>query len=220
MKVADADKDGDMDLILGNIGENFYLQVSNEKPSGLYVYDFDQNGLAEKILSRTVNKEEVPVFMRREMADQIPSLKKQNLKHGEYAKKKVADLFEKNISKAQRLSVNYSSSCIAYNNGKEVQLSSVNAIEVTDVNKDGYPDLLMAGNFFDLLPQLCRLDASYGHVLINNQKGGFTVVPMKQTGIRVPGQTRDIVSFNYQKQTNYLFLVNNATPVWYQFKNK
>lgn len=230
MKTADVDKDGDMDLILGNVGENFYLQVNDHKPSDLYVYDFDQNGLPEKVLSRTVNNKEVPVFMRREMADQIPVLKKQNLKHRDYAKKTVQDLFGSNLSKAQKLTVNYSSTSIAYNNGKgafvikalpmEVQLSSVNAIDVTDVNNDGYPDLLMAGNFFDLLPQLCRLDASYGHVLINDKKGGYTVLPMNATGINVPGQTRDIVSFGYKNLTNYLFLVNNATPVWYQFKNK
>ena len=230
MKVADVDKDGDIDLILGNIGENFYLQVNDQKPSALYEYDFDQNGLPEKVLSRTVNNKEVPVFMRREMADQIPLLKKQNLKHSDYAKKTVQDLFGSNLSKAQKLKVNYSSTSIAYNNGKgafvvkalpmEVQLSSVNAIDVTDVNSDGYPDLLMAGNFFDLLPQLCRLDASYGHVLINDKKGDYTVLPMNTTGINVPGQTRDIVSFSYKNQTNYLFLVNNATPVWYQFKKK
>jgi hypothetical protein len=230
MKIADVDKDGDMDLILGNIGENFYLQVNDQNPSSLYVYDFDQNGLPEKVLSRTVKNKEVPVFMRREMADQIPILKKQNLRHQDYAKKTVQELFGNNLSKAQKLTVNISSTCIAYNNGKgsftlkalptEVQLSSVNAIEVTDVNNDGYPDLMLAGNFFDLLPQLCRLDASYGHVLINDQKGGFTLLPMNVTGINVPGQTRDIVSFKYKNQTNYLFLVNNATPVWYQFKNK
>jgi enediyne biosynthesis protein E4 len=230
MKAADVDKDGDMDLILGNIGENFYLQVNDQKPSSLYVYDFDQNGLPEKVLSRTVNSKEVPVFMRREMADQIPILKKQNLKHQDYAKKTVQDLFGNNLSKAQQLTVNYSSTSIAYNNGKgvfelkalpmEVQLSSVNAIEVTDVNGDGYPDLLMAGNFFDLLPQLCRLDASYGHVLMNNKKGGFAVLPMDVTGINIPGQTRNIVSFKYNNQSNYLFLVNNAAPVWYQYKRK
>jgi hypothetical protein len=228
MKVADVDKDGDMDLLLGNIGDNFYLQPTAKAPVHLYVNDFDANGVKEKVLSRTIQNKEVPVFMRREMADQIPSLKKQNLKHQEYAKKTIQQLFENTLSQSQNLIVNYSSSCIAYNNGKgsftisalpiPVQFSSVNAIEVNDINSDGFPDLLLAGNFYDLLPQLCRLDASFGHVLINNQKGGFDVVPMAGSGINVPGQTRDIVSFNFRKQRNFLFLVNNQTPVWYQLQ--
>lgn len=229
MNVADVDKDGDMDLILGNIGENFYLQTNSNNPSYLYVYDFDQNGTQEKVLSRTFKEKEVPVFMRREMADQIPSLKKQNLKHQEYAKKTVQQLFDKTLSSANKLTVNYAASCIAYNDGKGeftvkalpyvVQLSSINAIHVTDINNDDYPDLLMGGNFFDVLPQLCRLDASYGHVLINDKKGGYTVLPMNATGINVPGQTRDIISFNFKGQPNFLFLVNNEQPVWYQFNN-
>ncbi len=230
MKVADVDRDGDTDLILGNIGDNFYLQVDESHPSNLYVYDFDQNGTQEKVLSRTINEREVPVFMRREMADQIPSLKKQNLKHQEYAKKTVQQLFDQTLNAAQKNTVNYSSSCIAYNNGKggftikklpdEVQFSSVNAIDITDVNNDGYPDLLLGGNFFDLMPQLCRLDASYGHVLVNDRKGGFSLMPMSATGINVPGQVRDIVSFQFQRQLNYLFLVNNQQPVWYQINNR
>jgi hypothetical protein len=217
-----------MDVLLGNIGDNFYLQPSTTAPVHLYINDFDANGVKEKVLSRTIQNKEVPVFMRREMADQIPSLKKQNLKHQEYAKKSIQQLFESTLSQSQNLTVNYASSCIAYNNGKgsftinalpmPVQFSSVNAIEVSDINNDGFPDLLLAGNFYDLLPQLCRLDASFGHVLINNQKGGFDVVPMAGSGINVPGQTRDIVSFNFRKQRNILFLVNNQTPVWYQLR--
>jgi hypothetical protein len=228
MKVADVDNDGDMDVLLGNIGDNFYLQPSTTAPVHLYINDFDANGVKEKVLSRTIQNKEVPVFMRREMADQIPSLKKQNLKHREYAKKSIQQLFESTLSQSQNLTVNYASSCIAYNNGKgsftinalpmPVQFSSVNAMEVSDINKDGFPDLLLAGNFYDLLPQLCRLDASFGHLLINNQKGGFDVVPMAGSGINVPGQTRDIVSFNFRKQRNILFLVNNQTPVWYQLR--
>jgi enediyne biosynthesis protein E4 len=225
---SDIDKDGDTDLILGNIGENFYVHATNNEPAHLYVHDFDGNGVKEKVFTHTVFGKEVPVFMRREMADQIPSLKKQNLKHQEYAKKTVQELFKNNLNNASKLSANYTSSCIAYNDGKgnftvkpfpaEVQLSSINAIHVADINNDAYPDLVMGGNFFDLLPQLCRLDASYGHVLLNDTKGWFTVVPMKRTGICVPGQTRDIVSFRFKEQQNYLFLVNNETPVWYQLQ--
>jgi hypothetical protein len=49
--VSDLDKDGKLDLILGNLGENFYLSPDKNKPVKMFVKDFDGNGSVEKILS-------------------------------------------------------------------------------------------------------------------------------------------------------------------------
>lgn len=230
MNVADIDKDGDTDLILGNLGENFYLQAGNDKPVKIWMKDFDANGITDKMLTRSYNNADVPVFMKREITDQVPSLKKLNLKHQDFAKKTIQDLFGKELKEAELKEVNYASSCIAYNDGKgnfkikalpwQVQLSSINAIQLIDVNKDGYDDLVTAGNFFNLLPQFCRLDASYGDILLNDKKGGFTVVPAVQTGLNLYGQTRDIVYWNRNSSDYLLFLENNATPVLYKLNSK
>ena len=222
----DIDKDGDMDLVIGNFGENFYLQPDSSHPVHLYLNDFDQNGIQEKVLSRTVYDREVPVFMKREMTDQVPSLKKQNLKHHDYAKKTVQELFGKSLAKAAKQTVNYAASCIAINNGNgkfiikklpmQAQFSSIHSILATDVNNDGYDDLIMGGNYFDLMPQFCRIDASFGCLFMNDTKGGFVEMSTEVSGFNVPGQTRDIVSMLYRKQKNILFLVNNSVPVLYQ----
>jgi hypothetical protein len=55
-----------------------------------------------------------------------------------------------------------------------VQLSSVNAIACTDINGDGFPDLILGGNEFGFLPQFGRLDASFGDILLGDGKGNFT----------------------------------------------
>ena len=88
-----------------------------------------------------------------------------------------------------------SNSCIAYNEGggkftlqalpAQVQFSSVNAIKCTDVNGDGKTDLVMGGNNFELLPQFSRLDASYGHVLINKGDRYFQWLSPKVSGLEV-----------------------------------
>ncbi len=228
IKAADVDGDGDVDLVLGNLGENFYLHADEQSPSKIWMSDFDQNGIPDKMITRTYEGKDVTVFMKREVTDQVPSLKKLNLKHHEYAKKTIQQLFGDELKKAKVKQVNYASSCIAYNDGKghftvrklpdEVQLSSVNAVCITDVNKDGYPDIVAAGNFFDLLPQFCRLDASYGHVLLNDKKGGYITMPLAKTGLNLPGQTRDIVAFTYKKSNCMLFLENNNFPVLYKVK--
>lgn len=228
MTVTDVDKDGDMDLILGNLGENFYLQPDSSHPVKLWIKDFDNNGTIDKVLSRTVGGKDVPVFMKNDLTDQIPTLKRLNLTNQDYATKTIQQLFGKDLEDAQVKKVTYAASCVAYNDGKghftikklpvEMQLSSVNAITLKDVNNDGYPDIIAAGNFFDLLPQFGRLDASAGNLLINDKKGNFSTVPATRTGLNVPGETRDIISFKYKKEDCVLFLENNDYPVMYKLK--
>jgi hypothetical protein len=230
MTIADVNGDGNPDLILGNIGENFYLRPDENDPVKVWINDFDMNGTLEKIFTRTVNGKDVPVFLKRDITDQLPSLKKQNLKHHDYADKSIQDLFAPDVIKRSLVKkVNYASSCIAINDGQghftvhrlpnEAQFSSINAIKVMDVNGDGYDDIICAGNFFELLPQFCRLDASYGNVLINDGKGNFSVMPSAQSGIEVRGETRDIISFKRKKEQFILFLENNDYPVLYKIKN-
>lgn len=228
IQAADIDLDGDTDFVLGNLGENFYLKPSITHPVRLWVKDFDGNGIADKILTQTINGKDMPVFTKREITDQLPSLKKGNLKHTDFAKKTVQDLFGSAIQAAQQLVVNDAASYVAINNGKgqftlqklplPVQLTSMNAIRLTDVNGDNYPDIVCAGNFFDLLPQFCRIDGGYGQVLLNNQKGGFTVVPVSQTGLRVQGAVRDIAVVEQNKQSLFVFLQNNDLPVVYSLR--
>jgi hypothetical protein len=207
MAVSDVDMDGDMDLILGNVGDNFYLKADFKNPVKLWISDFDQNGNLDKIFTKTVGEKDVPVFM-------------------DFAKKTVQELFGDEIKKAKVKKVNYLSSCVALNDGKggfkiqqlplTIQLSSVNAIRLMDVNRDGYPDIIAAGNMFDLLPQFCRVDGSYGHILLNDKKGGFVEIPNKKTGLNLTGQTKDIISFKYQNVDCILFLENNELPVMHK----
>ena len=52
------------------------------------------------------------------MEDQLPSIKKANLKNEAYSRKSIQELFpEELLSKSVVKKFNYSSSCIAINNG-------------------------------------------------------------------------------------------------------
>lgn len=95
----------------------------------------------------------------------------------------------------------------------QAQLSSVYSIIVKDFNADGKPDLLLAGNEFDLLPQFCRLDGNYGTILINEGKNNFSVMPQSQTGLFCKEQIRDIVEVMYRKEPLLLMLQNNNIPL-------
>jgi enediyne biosynthesis protein E4 len=224
---ADLDGDGDEDLVLGNYGNNFYLQADSSNPVKMFINDFDGNGIPEKIITKSIEQKDKPVFLKREMQEQIPSLKKQNLKHADFATKTIQELFAADIlEKCVLKQVNYSSSCIAWNEGNAkfsiqplpllTQLSSMNAVVAKDINNDGKPDLILAGNEFDFIPQFGRLDASYGTVLLNKGNRQWQTLMQKQSGIFVRGMVRDIQWISTPNGKAVLFLQNNEAPVLYR----
>jgi hypothetical protein len=231
--IAAADINGDnlMDLVIGNIGENFYLHPNEDNPVKLWVNDFDNNGSTDQFLTRTIEGKDMPVFLRKEITDQFPALKKENFTSVDYAKKAIQDLFNKDIiNRSLVKEFNFNSSIVAVNNGNGnftihklpfmIQLSSVNAISVTDINDDKFPDLVIGGNLFGFPPQFCRLDASYGNVLLNNGKGDFTIVDPKQSGICLRGQIKDIKEITGKSKRYMLIVQNDLYPTLYQLKNK
>ena len=123
---------------------------------------------------------------------------------------------------------NYAASIVAINNGDGnfivqklpaiVQLSSVNAISTVDINNDGFADLVLAGNRYDFLPQFERQDASFGNVLINNKKGGFTLMEPAQSGLQIKGEVKDIEQFKNANNNYLLFLRNDDYPALFQIK--
>jgi enediyne biosynthesis protein E4 len=230
INVADVNGDGKQDLLLGNIGENFYLQPDAANPAKLWMNDFDKNGDLDKIMTYTINGKDLPVFLKRDVQDQLPALKKNNLKHSEYAEKPVQELFSKEmIASAVVKNFNYVSSCVAINegNGKFTikklpamsQLSCINVFCPLDVNGDGAVDIVSGGNQFGFLPQFEKLDASFGDVLINNGHGDFSWQAATQTGLDLRGEMRDIAPIKNQKDQLVLFLQNNEFPFLYKLNS-
>ncbi|MDT0643248.1 VCBS repeat-containing protein [Zunongwangia sp. F363] len=224
VKVADLNNDSIPDLILGNRGTNSFYNVENEGPVKIYINDFDNNGTIEQICTRPINGKDVPIHLRRELSGQIASLKKQNLKFSEYATKSIDELFPKEvISNSIVKNISTFQSMIAINKGDgnfelkampaKAQFSSIHAIEVADVNKDGIPDIFLAGNDYDLKPQFSRLDANYGLVLTGDDNGNYAVMDAYKTGFFTRGQVRNMEKFRNRNGQEMLILgINNSAP--------
>jgi len=230
-EAADVDNDGDQDLVMGNRGENFYFSGSPEAPAKLWIADFDDNKTVEKIISYTIDGEDKPVSMKRELTNELVKLKKENLKHTDYATRSMQDLFEpKVLKKALVRQGTWFKSVVAINDGQgaftlqalpdAVQFSCVCDIYCTDLNEDGLVDVLLAGNDSGFLPQFSRLDASYGHVLINEGNGSFQRLENRQSGFFVNGEVREMQAVELNGKPYFIVGRNNEKPAVFRFVNQ
>jgi hypothetical protein len=224
---SDLDGDGKVDLILGNIGENFYLKPDKTHPSKLWINYFGVDGSLQQFITRTINQKNLPVFMKRNLEEQFVYLKKENLSYTTFAPKSVEELFgEEKTREADKKIFNFCPSVIAWNEGggkfsieklpPEIQFSSVNTISCADMNDDGNTDLVTAGNIYDFTPQFGRLDANFGSLLINKGGRKFQLYPTKNSGIQLEGQIRDSKVIITKGVPSILFLRNNDFPVLYK----
>ncbi len=217
----DFDKDGDIDLIVGNWGLNTRLMASEIEPIRVYRNDFDKNGKVDPILTYNFNGIETVLSSKSELVTQLPYLNKEFLSYNKYSEASLEDLFGQEALENSEISqVTMLSSMYFENDGmnnfaarflpSKVQLSSVQCIEVDDFDGDGYSDVLLAGNSFEISTQLGRLDASHGVLLLNDKKGFFVEAP--QT-FNIEGAARDIEKIVIENIEYYLVGMNDAAPI-------
>jgi hypothetical protein len=94
----------------------------------------------------------------------------------------------------------------------QAQFSPIRAIETGDFDSDGHLDILLAGNFFDSLPEWGRFDANYGLLLQGLGKGKFKVVSSKDSGFRTRGQVRKMSAVKSVGKSIKWVLAKNNDP--------
>ncbi len=216
----DADKDGDLDIVGGNLGLNTRLKASKEDPLAIFSKDIDGNGSLDPILAFKYNGNYVPYVQRDLLAKQVRSIKVKYPRYRAYSSATVKDIIT-NLSSAQK----YEAYCMASSyfenrNGKFIrsdlpvyaQFSPIKCILVNDFNKDGIPDLLVAGNDSGAETETGVYDAGTGVILQGDGKGHFKPILSRESGIWFDKEARDMTLIKVGDKTE-IICTNNRSPV-------
>ena len=206
----DFDNDGDIDYIIGNLGENSFFQASTQFPVNTYADDFDKNGTIDDITTVFLKdkeggeKKEFPAFSRDDIIKQLPLLKKKFPTYKQFARADIHDIFSDNdVAGALHLQATNFKTCYIENlgNGKfkmhplpaMAQMAPVYGMIVDDFNNDGNLDVLLCGNDFGNEVRDGRYDAMNGLLLLGDGKGNFVPQTILQSGIYIPGNAKALV---------------------------
>jgi enediyne biosynthesis protein E4 len=215
---------GRVDFIVGNLGLNTRLQAKPSEPVTMYVKDFAHNGFVQQVISYYNDGKPYPLTLRDDLIQSLGYLKDRYANYRQYAKQTFAEVFpQKDLSDALVKNAYTFATTLARNNGDgsftmvplpaEAQIAPIYGILATDIDGDGKPDLLMAGNFDGVKPELGKMSAGYGVYLRGDGKGHFTPVRELESGFFVPGQARDIQPVRTRKGIIYVVSRNNDRPL-------
>ncbi|MGB3150777.1 MAG: VCBS repeat-containing protein, partial [Maribacter sp.] len=169
---SDIDNDGHDDLIVGNLGENYNYQSSQDRPFKIFSKDFNQSGNMDIVVSYLQKGTYYPVRGKECSAQQLPELKSKFSNYNSFAETKGISIYDNlGLSVATELRVSTLSSYVLMNKSdgfkkfelpRDTQLSSINYILLEDFDRDVNNELLLAGNLFTSEVETTRNEPSYG----------------------------------------------------------
>jgi len=214
----DIDGDGDIDIVAGNLGENYKFKASNDKPFEVYAKDFDNNGTNDIFLAKYNGDVQVPIRGRECTSQQCPFILKKFPTFLSFAESDIKTILGDEMETALHYKVHLFSSVIFVNDkGKfsikklpvEAQLSTVNCILVNDFDKDGKKDILLSGNKFDVEVETTPADASPGLFLKGTGNMNFQSAKPLESGFFIPFNVKDMQPIKLKDKLGILVSSNN-----------
>ena len=197
----DVDRDGDLDLIAGNWGNNTRYQSTIQHGIRCYYGDMNKDGLMEGMESYFDPAREawLPFDGLEHQERMISTIRQHYASHRQFA-----DSTTHQVLKTMELPERYveistlNSMVFIQENGKfiptplpaEAQWSPINDIVASDFDMDGHQDLFIAQNWEHVPSHLSRIDAGQGLILLGDGKGHFRPLTSQTSGIRINAEQR------------------------------
>ena len=223
INIIDIDKDGDMDILAGNLGTNNFFSPNMK----LYINDFDKNGFYEQILCEKIGNSYFPILDKDDLINQMPSLKKQLFYYKDYSDASIDKIFNPDLlNESTVLDIKTLESAIYINNnGKFNKISlpsEINYSPVFDIinyqpSNKNITKLIFGGNQYLVKPQFGRHDSSKGWIIdVKKDEDKLSFTNLKS--LNIEGQIRKFELIYLGKEKILITGINNKDVKFYEIK--
>ncbi|MEN8738060.1 MAG: VCBS repeat-containing protein [Akkermansiaceae bacterium] len=224
IRSADIDRDGDLDLAIGNFGLNTKYHASPKKPALLYYGTVGTSDKKQIIEAEYEDNTLFPIRGKSCSTAAMPNLAKKFDTYHAFALAELNEIY--NLKEAQRFDAKFLESGFLINDGtgkltfrpmpRIAQLSPIQGLVFSDLTGNGSPDLIISQNFLNPQFETGPYSGGFGLMLKNDGQGNFTALEPRESGILLPGDPRGLHLFDItgDQLPDLLCPLNNGPLIW------
>lgn len=221
IEVADLDADGDPDFLIGNFGQNNKFHPTSERPLHIFASYFDENETFDIVLSKQYNGNLVPIRGKECSTEQNPFVSENTPSYKLFAQSSLEEIYsEEKLDQATHLVAHTMSNMILYNNGSlnfspspipsYGQLGPTLGFGVTDLNDDGYLDVVGVGGVLNTEVETIRYDANTGYILLGDSLGQLNNYV---SNIEVSSNAKSLIPIDIDGHKSFMIGIYDGRPV-------
>ncbi|HTL68771.1 MAG TPA: FG-GAP-like repeat-containing protein [Lacunisphaera sp.] len=228
---ADFNGDGRPDFAIGNVGLNTQYHADAEHPALLFYGEFDSGVPPLAIEGYYEDGQLYPWRSRKELVAALPSLRRRFPRNDVFARATLAEVVGADrLNAARKFTATELRSGVLLSQPdgtyrfaplpRLAQIAPLQGLAAGDFDGDGRTDLYAVQNSYAPPPVVGRFDGGLSQLLRGDGHGGFTAVPVRESGLEVPGDAKALAVGDLDDDGWPDFVVSRNNDTVLVFRNR